>query len=174
MLVFSLAAACGKGKPEASAAATGSSATATAAAPATVPAGGPPGKPACPSTGPWAACTVLERLDRAGLAPRRDSGDVQVAPLTQSGMRVHLGSAVLEVFIYADVASRERDEARLDKREFIEPAAEPTLRGEPTLIRNANLLAILHSRSDHQRERVADAITAGLPQPHSGPARTRE
>jgi hypothetical protein len=36
------------------------------------------------------------------------------------------------------------------------------------LIRNANLLAILHSRNDHQRERVSDALTAGPPQASHG------
>jgi hypothetical protein len=38
------------------------------------------------------------------------------------------------------------------------------MRAEPTLIASENLLAILRSRSDHQRERVSDALTAGPPQ----------
>jgi hypothetical protein len=40
----------------------------------------------------------------------------------------------------------------------------------PTLIQSANLVAILHSRNDLQRERVGDMLTAGPPQP-SGPTR---
>jgi hypothetical protein len=108
----------------------------------------------------------MERLDRAGLAPRLDSaaGAVRLESLTQRGDRVLLGAAQLELFIYADAAARERDEARLDKKSYIDPSAEPTLRGEATLIRNANLLAIFRSRNDHQRERVADALMAGPPQ----------
>src|SRR5689334_1256463 len=43
-----------------------------------------PGVP-CPSTGGWGPCTVLERLDRAGLAPRVAPDMVGEAPLQQSG-----------------------------------------------------------------------------------------
>ena len=75
-----------------------------------------------------------------------------------------LGTAELDFFVYPDAAARERDESRLDKKNFIEAADEPTLRGEPTLIRNVNLLAVLRSRNDHQRERVSDALSAGPPQ----------
>src|SRR5918998_4891027 len=32
-------------------------------------------KPVCPATGTWQICSVIERLERAGLAPRRDEGD---------------------------------------------------------------------------------------------------
>jgi hypothetical protein len=112
---------------------------------------------------------VFQALDRAGLAPRRDSsqGSVTVAPLTQAGTRLLLGSAELDVFVYADANARERDESRLDKTKFIEATGEPTLRGEPTLVRNVNLLAVLRSRNDHQRERVSDALAAGPPQPSS-------
>jgi len=126
-------------------------------------------KAVCPPTGRWSLCSVMERLDRAGLAPRRDSAakEVRLAPLARAGTHLMLGAAELDVFIYDDAASRERDEARLDKGRFIDATAEPTLRGEATLIRSENLLAILRSRNDHQRERVSDAITAGPPQPAS-------
>ena len=110
---------------------------------------------------------MFQALDRAGLAPRHDSSQtvVTVAPLTQSGTRLLIGSAELDVFVYADSNARRRDESRLDKTTFIEATDEPTLRGEPTLIRNDNLLAVLRSRNDHQRERVSDALSAGAPQP---------
>ena len=88
-----------------------------------------------------------------------------------------LGNAELDVFIFADPASRQRGESELDRTKFIEATDEPTLRGEATLIRNANLLAVLRSRNDHQRERVSDALSAGPPQPRGPtalpPTRTR-
>lgn len=126
----------------------------------------PVGKGSCPPTGLWAECSVFQALDRAGLAPRRDStsGPVHLDALTRPGTRITLGGAELDLFIYPGDAERARDEARLDKHEFIEASDEPTLRGEPTLIRNSNLLAVLHSRNDHQRERVSDALSAGPPQ----------
>lgn len=126
----------------------------------------PAGKASCPATGQWSECAVFDRLDHAGLAPRRDTsaGVVELAPLKQRGTRLLVGNSELDVFIYPDTVSRSRDEAGLDRSKYIEASAEPTLRGEATLIRNANLLAVLRSRNDHQRERVSDALSAGPPQ----------
>jgi hypothetical protein len=39
------------------------------------------------------------------------------------------------------------------------------MRGETTAIQSDTLLALLFSRSEQQRERVSDALTAGPPQP---------
>ena len=158
-------AAC-KGQQSQPAADTRSASATSPAAPAppmATPAGG---KAPCAATGQWSDCAVFQALDRAGLAPRRDSSrsSVTVAPLTQAGTRLLLASAELDVFVYPDAGARERDESRLDKKDFIEATDEPTLRGEPTLIRNVNLLAVLRSRNDHQRERVSDALSAGPPQ----------
>ncbi|HEY7235293.1 MAG TPA: hypothetical protein VH539_14165 [Gemmatimonadaceae bacterium] len=160
--------ACGSSAQKQAARDTGA-ATETSSVPATASA--TPGKIACPANGLWSDCAVFDALDRAGLAPRHDSaaGAITAPPLTQSGTRILIGSAALEVFVYPNAAARQRDEARLDKSRFIEPADEPTLRGEATLIRNVNLLAILHSRNDHQRERVSDALSAGLPQSYRAP-----
>lgn len=135
----------------------------------------PGAKPACTANGQWSECAVFDRLDHAGLAPRRDSSGapVTLAPLTQRGTKYLLGSAELDVFVYQDAQTRERDESRLDRSKFIEATDEPTLRGEPTIIRNVNLLAILRSRNDHQRERVSDALSAGPPQGHSDASTTR-
>lgn len=128
------------------------------------------GKAGCPSNGQWSECAVFDRLDHAGLAPRRDTSTrvVDLAPLTQRGTRLLVGNAELDVFIYPDTARRVQDEARLDRSKYIEATAEPTLRGEATLIRNMNLLAVLRSRNDHQRERVSDALSAGPPQARRG------
>ena len=160
-LFFAAVAACHSGKPEAT---TDSSSVAQAAPTASAPAVS--GKTPCPANGLWSECAVFQALDRAGLAPRRDSasGSVSLAPLSRSGTRLLLGAAELDVFVYPEAAARERDEARLDRSKFIDATAEPTLRGEATLIRNVNLLAVLHSRNDHQRERVSDALSAGPPQ----------
>lgn len=139
---------------------------------ATPTAGASTVKGSCPANGQWSECAVFDRLDHAGLAPRRDSsaGAVELAPLTQRGTRLIVGNAELDVFIYPDTTRRAQDEARLDRSKYIEASAEPTLRGEATLIRNVNLLAVLRSRNDHQRERVSDALSAGPPQAPRGAA----
>jgi hypothetical protein len=121
-------------------------------------------RPACPATGAWQLCSVVERLDRAGLAPRQEPGNVLEAPLTAPGVAILLGRSELRVFLYADRAARERDQAKLDPAKYAPASEAISMQAEPTLIASENLLAILRSRSDHQRERVSDALTAGPPQ----------
>ena len=165
LAVAASASACsGKSRPGDTASAKTSDAGATIAATSD-----PVPKGTCPNTGQWAECSAFDRLDHAGLAPRRDSaaGVIRLPPLTGTGTRLLLGGAELDVFIYPNQSARARDEGRLDKGQYIEATEEPTLRGEATLIRSANLLAILRSRNDHQRERVSDALSAGPPQASS-------
>lgn len=121
-------------------------------------------KPVCPATGAWQLCSVVERLDRAGLAPRQKPGRILEAPLSSSGVAILLGQSELRVFLYADRAARERDQAKLDVTKYVAASQPLSMQAEPTLIASENLLAILRSRSDHQRERVSDALTAGPPQ----------
>jgi hypothetical protein len=124
----------------------------------------PSTKPPCPPTGAWQLCSVVERLDRAGLAPRQQPGGVREAPLSSPGVAFLLGRSELRVFLYADRAARERDQARLDRAKYVAANVPLSMQLEPTLIASENLLAILRSRNDQQRERVSDALTAGPPQ----------
>lgn len=125
-------------------------------------------RPACPPTGLWAHCSVFERLDRAGLAPRVDSSaPVTEAALTPQGRRILIGRSEMEVYLYPDAAARERDQGGLDTSKYVEYPSPVPMKPVPTLIRSANLIVILHSRNDHQRERVSDLLTAGPPQPPS-------
>jgi hypothetical protein len=121
-------------------------------------------KSACPATGAWQPCSVVERLDRAGLAPRQQPGRVIEAPLSSPGLAILLGRSELRIFLYADRVARERDQARLDATRYASPDQPLSMQQAPTLIASENLLAILRSSSEHQRERVSDALTAGPPQ----------
>jgi hypothetical protein len=108
----------------------------------------------------------VERLERAGLAPRPDSTAVaREEPLTSSGLLIRLGSAELEVYLYPDARARSRDVARIDTTRYLGYTEAVSMQRLPTLIQSVNLVAILHSRNDLQRERVGDALTAGPPQP---------
>ena len=125
--------------------------------------------PTCPGTGHWETCTVYDRLERAGLAPRR--GDtVRVPFLRVTGQTWRLGSATLHVFRYRDSVSRHADSATLDSL-YARPVGDrvTTWPGTPTLLLNDNLLAILLSENEHQVERVSLALTAGPP-PKAGAA----
>jgi hypothetical protein len=109
-------------------------------------------------------CSVVERLERAGLAPRRQADAVAEPPLSTPGIAFLLGRSELRIFLYADRKARERDQGKLDSTKYVAATDELSMQVEPTLIGSENLLAILRSRSDHQRERVSDALTAGPPQ----------
>ena len=150
-------AACGGGRSDApSGAAAARQASQTAVR---------PGGPACPKTGQWAECHVFARLEQAGVAPRRggtvaDLPNLGIAPVLYS-----IGTSGLAVYFFADTSARTRAARALDTLHFVAPAASLTMRGEATAIQNGNLLGLLFSRNDQQRERVSDALMAGAPQP---------
>lgn len=130
------------------------------------------GDTGCPETGKWAECSVLYRLERAGLAPHVDStAKPEETSLSGRPMVLKIGmTAKLEVFLYTDSTARIADEKKLDRSKVVAPGAEQTIQRERTLIENANLAGLLTSVNNHQRERVADALMAGPPQPPSQPA----
>jgi hypothetical protein len=147
--------ACGK------AAAPPSKSPAAEAPPVAAPSTG------CPANGQWAACSVLYRLERAGLAPKVDSsGKPSEKQLGGAPMMIKIGmSAELEVHLFADSLARAAAVANLDRTQFVNGTAQQTIRRERTLIESVNLVGLLTSINAHQRERVSDALTAGPPQP---------
>src|SRR3982751_6070460 len=105
---LALLAACGggeKGQPRGTSADAPGESMSTARGDANATVSG--GKAPCPATGLWTDCAVFDRLDHAGLAPRRDSsaGVVRLPPLGTSGTRLLLGGAQLDAFIYEDAAA---------------------------------------------------------------------
>jgi hypothetical protein len=156
MLAF--IAACGHDKAksaDASSAAPAAAVSATGAAPG----------PACPRTGHWIACAVRYRIDRAGLAPHDSVANDGLPALGPTPLVYRVGRAGLAVYLFSDSLARARATRLLDTTKFIPYAHELTVRSEATVIENDNLLALLFSKNDHQRERVSDALTAGPPQP---------
>lgn len=144
---------------------TADSATTSAASVAT--SAGAAGKPACARTGHWIPCQVLSRLEQAGVAPRAGHPDdlSDLPHLGATPIVYQVGSAGLAVYLFADTSSRARAARSLDTARFIGPARDLSMRGEATAIQSDNLLALLFSRSEQQRERVSDALMAGPPQP---------
>lgn len=130
-----------------------------------------PGSSTCPATGLWAQCSVMYRLDRAGIAPHLDStGTIEEKALSGKSFAVKFGTTSrLEVFLYADSMARIADEKKLDRTKLVDAQADQTIKRERTLIENGNLLGLLTSLSAHLRERVSDALTAGAPQPPTPP-----
>lgn len=137
-------------------AAPAQSATTTAAARSTAP--------ACPRTGHWIPCQVRDRIDRAGLTPH-DSTSGDLPALGPAPAVYRIGKAVLVVYLFADSSARARASGQLDTTKYIADTHPLTILSQATVIQNDNLLALLFSKNDHQRERVSDALTAGPPQP---------
>ena len=126
-----------------------------------------PGNPACPQTGLWAECSVIYRLERAGVAPSVDSAaKPEEKALTGRVLMLKIGrSAQLELHIYPDTATRVAESTKLDRSAYVSAAGPQTIKREKTLIESANVIGLLTSINAHQRERVSDALTAGPPQP---------
>ncbi|MEO8333452.1 MAG: hypothetical protein ABI664_00670 [bacterium] len=120
----------------------------------------------CPRTGHWGDCQLRARLGESGLAPRATSDKVgDLPPLPGKPTTLTLGNAGLAYYLFSDTLSRRRAAATLDTSKFIPQTRPVSMKSETTLIENDNLLVLLFSKNEHQRERVADAITAGAPQP---------
>lgn len=106
------------------------------------------------------------RLEQSGLAPQSGSDKVGDLPkLDVKPVALTLGNAGLAFYVYTDTVSRHRAGASLDTAQFIAQTRPVSMKSETTLIQNDNVLVLLFSKNEHQRERVSDAITAGPPQP---------
>jgi hypothetical protein len=118
----------------------------------------------CERTGHWIPCQVRQRLERSGLAPRdSSSSDLPALGPVPAVFRVGRGSLV--VYLFADSATRARAATRLDTVTFVAAERPLTILSRATVIQNDNLLALLYSKNEQQRERVSDALMAGPPQP---------
>lgn len=117
---------------------------------------------ACPMVGAWRQCSVVERLERAGFGPMLVEGEARQPSLAIPGSVYRLGSAELQLYLYADSAGAARQAASVDAAEA-EPADARGIRRAPLVIHSQNLVALLFDNNDRLRERVQLALTAGLP-----------
>lgn len=146
-------AGCSRGEP----ARTADTPAAVALAPARPTADG------CPLTGAWRPCSVVDRLEHAGLAPIvRDS--VRHPFLSVAGAVYAVGRGELQLFLYPDSAARARDFATFDTVRVQPRGAAVSWRASASLVQSNNLAAILLSDNATQVERVRLALTAGLPE----------
>ena len=121
-------------------------------------------RPACERTGHWIPCQVRQRLERSGLAPRDTSANDQPA-LGPAPTVFRVGKGSLAVYLFADSTARARAATKLDTVTFVGAERPLTMLSKATVIQNDNLLALLYSKNEQQRERVSDALMAGPPQP---------
>jgi hypothetical protein len=127
------------------------------------------GKPTCPGTGHWTACGALKRLESAGVAPQIAPELPDLPSLGAKPLLYKVGKSGLAVYLFADSGARARAARTLDTLHYVGADRPLTMRGETTAIQSDNLLALLYSRNEQQRERVSDAFMAGPPQPEPAP-----
>ena len=163
LLIVPLA-SCGGDKTSASDSAT----VATKPAPVAMPNVTPqPGGSRCEHTGLWAPCSLERRLKQSGFVVKKLDESPERAGFAVKPVVYSLGSSRLEVFIYDDEKSLQRDMQAIDTVTAAPRGATPAWPSTPVLIRSANLAAVLLTQNQRQSERVALAITAGAPQPGS-------
>lgn len=158
LITVALLGACGREKTPAAESASASIESSASAPPAT--------SGTCQRTGHWGDCQLRARLAQSGLAPRSTSekvGDLPSLPVKPTTLM--LGNAGVAFYLFPDTLARRMAAATLDTAKFIPQTRPVSMKVETTLIENDNLLVLLFSKNEHQRERVADAVTAGPPQP---------
>jgi hypothetical protein len=126
-----------------------------------------PGDTSCPATGYWARCSIIKAIERQALNAHADSAkDVTDAPLSITGFELPLSRGSARFFVYADSNSRKLDQLKLDTSLFVSPQKDPSMR-KRTLIPIANLIVLMDIMNTRNRERIANAMMAGAPQPPS-------
>ncbi|HEX7546575.1 MAG TPA: hypothetical protein VF368_07590 [Gemmatimonadaceae bacterium] len=118
-----------------------------------------------PSTGKWDEPHLVERLVRAGLAPRamhdQKGQDFWKVPV----LAYQVGSNTLYVYLYADSLARRAVTATLDTITAAPSGRSDAYPLRHILIVQNNLAAVMVGGSDTQQERVRLALEAGLPAP---------
>ena len=116
-----------------------------------------------PSTGRWDEPHLVERLVRAGLAPRAlpgvKGGEYWKVPV----LAYQLGPSTLEVYLYADSLARRAVTSALDSVMAAPPGRAGVYPLRHIMIVQNNLAAVMVGGTDTQQERVRLALEAGLP-----------
>jgi hypothetical protein len=122
----------------------------------------------CPAWGLWQACSIEDRISRAGLAVNRREEGVRHDFMRVEGLVWETSRAEIQVFLYPSEAERKKDTDMLDTV-FVAPKGERvTWRWPAQLVTSQNMAAIILSLNGRQAERIALALGAGLP---SAPAK---
>ena len=159
-----LASACGSEPPPKEESPKAPAAAAAESTLATMPAPGG----TCPTFGLWQACSVEDRISRAGLAVNRREEGVRHDFMSVEGLVWETSRAEVQVFLYASEADRKKDTDMLDTVFVSPPGKRIQWRWPAQLVTSNNMAAIILSLNGRQAERIALALGAGLP---PGPAK---
>lgn len=119
---------------------------------------------ALPATGLWTEAHLMDRLLRAGVAPRAREGALPETPwMPMPPIGVLAGGGEVFVWIFADSSARRAATDALDPMTGA-PAGTVTPFAPPSLfVTQNNLAAIITGGRESNQERIALALQAGLP-----------
>lgn len=124
-----------------------------------------PGEEGCPIDGVWRVCSLVERMERSGVAPKLTFDTLHVEWMSVPGIRISIGrSAVLTAFVYSNNDAAAVAVSAIDTV-AVAPKGQPASvwKQTPNFVRNGNLVAVLESENARQIERVTRAILGGAP-----------
>ena len=103
----------------------------------------------------------------AGLVIDRRTSPASVDLFSVSGTSYGVGAGVdeVQIFLYPTAAAREADTSKLDSLAVSPKGTRRSYQVMPLLVTSNNLAALVFTRNDRSQERVALALSAGLPQP---------
>jgi hypothetical protein len=119
---------------------------------------------ALPATGLWTEAHLMDRLVRAGVAPRERDGAVPPTPwMPMAPVALLAGGGEVFVWIFADSTARRAATDAIDPmsaapRGTVSPFPPPVL-----FVTQNNLAAAIVGGRESNQERIALALQAGLP-----------
>lgn len=117
----------------------------------------------CPKFGAWRPCSVLDRLEHAGLVVTQKAEPARVPLFSVEGVTYTTTRSTIHVFLYADQAARRRDTDRLDSATVAPKGGAYSWSDPAVLVTSNNLAAVVVSPNERQTERIVLALGAGLP-----------
>ncbi|HRN52659.1 MAG TPA: hypothetical protein PK788_04140 [Gemmatimonadaceae bacterium] len=119
---------------------------------------------ALPSDGLWTEAHLMDRLLRAGVAPRANPEPAPEAPwMRGEPHRLLAGGGTLYAWIYADSVQRRIVSDALDAQTAAPPGQVTPFPPPMLMVTNNNIIVVVTGGRLTNHERIALAIEAGLP-----------
>jgi hypothetical protein len=117
-----------------------------------------------PSDGRWTEAHLMDRLLRAGVAPRANPGPAPEAPwFGVAPLRILAGGGEVYAWIYPDSAARKAATDGLDSLSAAPPGRTTPFAPPMRFVTNNNLALVITGGRITNHDRIALAIQAGLP-----------
>lgn len=119
---------------------------------------------ALPSDGLWTEAHLMDRLLRAGVAPRANPDPAPAAPwMRRDAVSLLAGGCTVYAWIYPDSTARRAVSDPLDSLTAAPPGETTPFPPPMLIVTNNNLLVVITGGRLTNHERIALAVQAGLP-----------